>query len=115
VRALNTEQARQVAMMQQLEVDCARSFKVPRGESLNPVPAEALRAGKFLAFDAEGNPVAAAGTGPDSGLRTDLAASGGSALSGFLQAGTSAVAESVQTVLRLTRARIARLTFPRSQ
>ena len=85
VRALNTEQARQVAMMQQLEVDCARSFKVPRGESLNPVPAEALRAGKFLAFDAEGNPVAVVGTVPD-----------------FLQADTGAVARTVQEKLRDT-------------
>jgi len=56
--------------------------------------------GKYLAFDAEGNPVAASGTGADSGLRSDLAASGGAALTGFLQSGTGAVARSVQSKAR---------------
>lgn len=38
------------------------------------------RASKFIAWDASGNPVLSSGTGADAGLRTDLAASGGSAL-----------------------------------
>ena len=37
-------------------------------------------AGKFMAFDANGNPVFASGTGADTALRTDLAAGTGAAL-----------------------------------
>jgi hypothetical protein len=57
-------------------------------------------AGKFLALDAGGNATYSTGTGADAGLRTDLAASGGSALAGFLQSGTGAVSRSVQSKLR---------------
>lgn len=57
-------------------------------------------AGKFLAFDAGGNPVVASGTGADGALRSDLATSGGSALAGFLQSGAGAVARTVQDELR---------------
>lgn len=59
------------------------------------------RAGKFLGWDAGGNPVALTGTGADAGLRTDLAASGGAALIGLLPAGTGAVASTVQAKLRV--------------
>lgn len=38
------------------------------------------RAGKFLAFDVDGNAVPSSGTGADTGLRTDLAAADGDAL-----------------------------------
>lgn len=51
--------------------------------------------GKFLAFDAEGNPIAASGTGEDGALRTDLAAVGGAMLAGTRDS------ESVQTKLDL--------------
>jgi len=60
------------------------------------------RAGKFFAFDAEGQPIASAGTGSDAALRTDLAAGSGAALSGFIQTGTGAVSRSAQTKLRDT-------------
>jgi len=40
-------------------------------------------AGLYLAHDAKGNPVFAAGTGADAGLRTDLAEGGGAALIGY--------------------------------
>lgn len=40
------------------------------------------RAGKFLAFDAEGNAIPASGTGEDGALRSDLAAEGGAMLAG---------------------------------
>jgi hypothetical protein len=53
-------------------------------------------AGKFFAGDASGRPVPASGFGADAALRTDIAAPGGSALVGFLQAGTGAVASTVQ-------------------
>ena len=49
------------------------------------------RAGKYMAWDASGNPTAAAGTGADAALRTDLAASTGAALSGFQQTGAGAI------------------------
>jgi parallel beta-helix repeat protein len=57
-------------------------------------------AGKFFAGDATGKMVPASGIGVDSALRTDIAASGGSGLMGFLQAGTGAVAETMQTAMR---------------
>lgn len=60
----------------------ARALLVPEGETVSELPAEADRAGSYLAFDAEGNPVASDGTGADLGLRTDLAATTGSSLIG---------------------------------
>lgn len=70
--------------------------------TLAALPPSASRANKFLAFDALGQPVASSGTGADAGLRTDLAASGGSALVAFLPSGTGAVARTVQARLRDT-------------
>jgi len=77
-----------------------RALVAPVGDTLSPLPSVDNRLGKFLAFDASGNPVAADGTGPDGGLRSDIAASGGSALIGFLQSGTGATARTVQSKLR---------------
>ncbi len=58
---------------------------------LKGAPPVAGRAGKFLAYDADGNPIASTGTGADDGLRTDLAEPDGSALAGFVNTGTGAV------------------------
>lgn len=58
------------------------------------------RAGKFMGWDAGGNPISLSGTGNDSALRTDLAASGGSLLVGFLQAGTGGAIRTAQAKLR---------------
>jgi len=77
-----------------------RALLAPLGEVLAALPSSDARLGKFLAFDAEGNPVAADGTGPDGGLRSDLAASGGSALTGFIQSGAGATSRAVQNKLR---------------
>lgn len=54
------------------------------------------RAGKFLAWDADGNPVTSAGTGADTGLRTDLAAAAGTGASlvSFRPSGSGAVTRS---------------------
>ena len=60
-----------------------RSLKVPLGESAGALPGATSRASKFLAFDAQGNPLASSGTGADAGLRTDLADSAGAALIGY--------------------------------
>ncbi|MFM7293916.1 MAG: LamG-like jellyroll fold domain-containing protein [Burkholderiales bacterium] len=62
----------------------------------------ANRAGRFLSWDAGGDPIYASGSGADSALRTDLAASGGSALIGFKQSGTGATSRTVQAKLRDT-------------
>ncbi|MFN7027833.1 MAG: hypothetical protein ACK4PC_00540 [Sphingopyxis sp.] len=58
----------------------ARALMVPRGELAPTLPTAAARAGGFLAFDAEGRPVRAPGTGNDPDLRDQLAATGGDAL-----------------------------------
>lgn len=53
------------------------------------------RAGSFLAFDADGNPVASSGTGADAGLRTDLAADTGGSLIAYIATGVGAIKRSV--------------------
>jgi len=77
-----------------------RALVAPLGETGGELPSVDNRVGKYLAWDAEGNPVAADGTGPDGGLRADLAASGGAALTGFIQSGAGGVARSVQSKVR---------------
>lgn len=84
-----------------LKAEVDRSLKVRRGDGVELMPAD--RAGKFLAFDAGGNPVATSGTGVDGALRSDLAASGGAALAGFSQSGTGSVPRTVQDKLRESR------------
>ena len=65
------------------------------------LPTAQSRAGRFLAFDAIGNPTAATGTGADAALRTDLAAqSSGSSLVSFIQSILGAVRRTVQDKLR---------------
>jgi hypothetical protein len=76
----------------------ARALQFPKGEVTTSLPSKAAVAGKFLAFDAEGNPVAATGFGADSGLRTDLAASTGASLVARIGAGIGAVARSVADI-----------------
>lgn len=64
----------------------ARSWLVPRGETGGTLPAQADRVGKYQAWDADGKPVAASGTGADGDLRGDLgenADAGGAALVGY--------------------------------
>lgn len=68
-----------------------RGIEAPIGEALAPLPVADQRAGKFLGFDAEGNPVPLSGTGSDAALRTDLAGVGGSELIGFTMPITEAL------------------------
>lgn len=91
-----------VILIQQLKEKLGRAllFSVNDTDTGVTIPQAADRVGLYLAFDANGDPTASAGTGADAGLRTDLAASGGSALAGFLQAGTGAVARTAQAKLR---------------
>lgn len=87
-------------LAQQLFAKINRALIFPAGEGAATLPTVTQRKGNYLAFDAVGQPVASAGTGADAGLRTDLAASGGAALSGFLQAGTGTAARTTQAKLR---------------
>jgi hypothetical protein len=57
-----------------------RALMVPRGEIAPTLPSAAGRAGGYLAFDAEGLPIRAPGTGNDPDLRGQLASAGGDAL-----------------------------------
>lgn len=57
------------------------------------------RAGLFLSWDAEGNPVPSEGPGADTALRTDLA-NGGDALNAFIQSGANPATQSVRSKLR---------------
>lgn len=69
------------------------------------LPAAALRANKFLTFDADGDIIMSSGVGTDDALRADLAtgsASLGAELVAFLQAGAGAVARTVQARFRDT-------------
>jgi hypothetical protein len=105
IESLNVELSKIVAMIRQLRTSIGRKIGLSDTditEILGSFPEQASRAGKYLAFDGNGNPVASSGTGNDAAFRTDLAASGGSALAGFLQAGIGAVARTVQAKLRDT-------------
>lgn len=71
-------------LSQERERDIARAFRLlPEDVAVDLlIPLLAARAGKYLVFDAGGNPAVASGTGNDTALRTDLAASGGAQLVG---------------------------------
>jgi hypothetical protein len=76
-----------------------RSIKYPESDTLlgEPVlPTVASRKNKYLSFDNDGRIFLSSGTGADAGLRSDLAASTGSSLAGFIQAGSGAVARTMQ-------------------
>ncbi|MGH6746388.1 phage tail fiber protein [Novosphingobium sp.] len=64
------------------EMDALRtaSVRVTPGEAPVVLPKASARAGQFLAFDANGGPVVAGGTGEDGSLRQDLAQESGAAL-----------------------------------
>jgi hypothetical protein len=92
---------RAVALVQQVEDKVGRALVVSVNDTDMPstLPAAADRANTFLAFDADGNPIASAGTGADAGLRADLAAPAGAGLVGMLLAGTGAYIRTVQSKL----------------
>lgn len=80
----------------------SRALRQPDGDStqIAALPGRAARAGKYVAFDSSGNPIASVGTGNDSALRTDLAAAGGALLVGYQHSGAGAVARTVAAKLR---------------
>lgn len=83
-----------------------RALRSPLGETLQQLPPASERALMALAFDAAGNPIVVRGTN-DGGAALaldlmDTAPGKGAALVGFQQAGTGAVATTVQSKLRET-------------
>lgn len=95
---LTTMQIQQVAT--QADDIGERSLMVPAGETTSVLPVLDDRAGMFLAFDAEGDPVASSGTGSDTALRTDLAAVTGATLIGWEIDETEAVTRTIEAKLR---------------
>lgn len=73
--SLEDDNTRALLLEQESARDVVRSMRAPVTDIDIDVelPAKATRASKFLAFDADGNPTASAGTGSDTGLRDDLA------------------------------------------
>lgn len=78
-----------------------RCFLAPIGEVLGALPAKAQRAGLVFGFGADGvTPTAVNPGGADSALRTDLAASTGAGLLGWIASGAGAVARAIRDKLR---------------
>ena len=75
---LNTEFVRQIRQDQMLRRDIRRALRLapddPNSGQDMEIPTSTVRAGKYLAFDANGNPTVSAGSGGgDTSLRSDLA------------------------------------------
>ncbi len=89
-------------LMQQNSVALGRVVRQPDSDpvDIGELPNVIDRAGMFLTFDSVGDPTVATGTGVDTALRTDLAASGGSALVGFIRSESGAVARTSQAKMR---------------
>jgi hypothetical protein len=97
---------RATIQIQQMSEDIGRSLKGPISDgNLNmELPTAAVRASKYLVFDANGLPIPSAGSGTDSALRTDLANTGvttaGAGLVGFRTADATSVGRTVLSKLR---------------
>jgi len=84
---------RQMLIAQEMAADVVdlerRSLMVPRDDAIGALPGALIRAGRFLAFDADGEAIAASGTGADGALRYDLATGAGGLLMGYAAPGDS--------------------------
>lgn len=78
----------------------ARALMVPDGETAPALPDVDARKGKYLAFDAGGDPVAATGSGDAADLRADLAQPDGLSLAGFQQSGDGALPRTAEDKAR---------------
>lgn len=91
-------------LVQQVRAYLTRSMLQPVSDTaqIGQLPAKTTRASKFLVFDANGDPQASAGSGTDTGLRTDLAdqadVAKGAGLVG-IAAGTNLAAGTVRSQL----------------
>jgi hypothetical protein len=72
---VNPDFDRAIMIAQEIDAQLGRTLLLPVDEldALATLPPKAIRSGKYIAFDANGQPAASAGTGNDSALRTDLA------------------------------------------
>ena len=96
---LDAEFDKLTMIAQELQGGVNRAILVPKGETGGVLAAAAARIGKFLSWDALGNPIMSSGTGTDAGLRADLLASTGSGLVGWIRAATGAVFKYVSVKL----------------
>lgn len=107
---VNDELDRMTLVDQQLESAITRTVRVDVADagstSFNPLPVKATRAGKFIAFDVDGQPIASVGTGNDAALRADLAVTtvgnDGARLAGYRRTEAGSVARTVAAVLSET-------------
>ena len=98
---------RATIQIQQISDIGDRTVKIPISDGIGldmTLPTASARQGKYLIFDASGQPSVSSGTGTDTALRTDLAvntfASAGAGLVGFRQSGASATGRTVLSKLR---------------
>ena len=97
---------RATIQIQQMSEDVGRSLKAPLSDGTPnmEMPNSTNRASKFLAFDGNGLPIAASGTGADTALRTDLGnqtvAQAGASLVGFRATAAGSVGRTVLDKLR---------------
>lgn len=97
---LDAEFDKLTMIAQELDGSVGRAVLVPKGEQGGTLPSAAVRAGYLLGFDAEGALALATPGATTSDLGATLAASSGSALVGFLQAGAGAVPRTAQAKMR---------------
>lgn len=102
------DQLMQIAQEQDVEIGelFSRSLRSALGETMPDLPVKSALAGNYLAFDASGNPIPAAGTGGgDAALRTDLASSAsGLAIVAFILDAVGAVSRAAMYKMREMRA-----------
>jgi hypothetical protein len=100
---------RATIQIQQMSDELTRSIKIPISDGLSldmELPPVASRTNKYLVFDASGLPNVSAGSGTDTGLRTDLSvstvAAAGAGLVGYRDSSASSIARTVLSKLRDT-------------
>lgn len=102
---VNPDFDRAILLLQDSQTQLNRAIRTPPDEvgTIPVLPSIASRTGKYIAFDATGQPIASSGTGNDSALRTDLAittlGADGARLLGYRFPDANAVARSVAAVL----------------
>ena len=100
---------RATIQIQQMSDELTRSIKIPISDGLSldmDLPPVASRTNKYLVFDASGLPSVSAGSGTDTGLRTDLSvstvAAAGAGLVGYRDSSASSIGRTVLSKLRDT-------------
>jgi Pectate lyase superfamily protein len=102
---VNPDFDRAIQLLRDMDAQVGRSIRTPADEvaTIPTLPSKADRNDKYIAFDANGQPIASVGTGNDTALRTDLAVTTlgneGGLLVGFRGPSSSAVARTVAAKL----------------